>query len=78
MGKCEYSQYRDGSDRCVIKGSMKGMDSDKVSSDTYREYCRYESGYKKCPFYNALPRLSWIVSTPVMMRKMFTMPFIRR
>lgn len=53
MGKCEYSQYRDGSDRCVIKGNMKGMDNDKVNSDTYKEYCRYESGYKKCPFYEA-------------------------
>lgn len=53
MAKCEYSQYRDGSDRCVIKGSMKGMDNDKVNSDTYREYCRYESGYKTCPFYTA-------------------------
>ena len=58
MAKCEYAQYRDGADRCMIKGSIKGMDNDKVNSDTYREYCRYESGYKKCPFYDAKQKQS--------------------
>ena len=37
----------------MIKAKIDGMDSDKVSSDTYRNYCSYEAGYQKCPFYEA-------------------------
>ena len=52
MARCEYSFYQ-GSDRCRIKEKLKGESTDKVGSDTFKNFCSYSDGHKKCPFYEA-------------------------
>ena len=52
MGKCEYSFYQSG-DRCRIKAGLPGESSDRVGQDTYKNFCTYTDGHKKCPFYLA-------------------------
>lgn len=51
MAKCEYSTYSSSSDRCLLKGQLPGMSDDKVSGQHFRDYCRWQDEYKKCPFY---------------------------
>lgn len=55
LGKCEYSFYQSG-DRCRIKTGIPGESSDRVGQDTYRDFCSYTDGHKKCPFYAAFQK----------------------
>lgn len=57
MGKCEYSFY-DAGDRCRIKAGVPGESSDRVGQDTYRSFCTYTDGHKKCPFFLAFQKTS--------------------
>ena len=50
MTKCDFYKY-DGKDCCIIKDKIKGQDSGKVNSEIFKHFCRYDDGFKKCPFY---------------------------
>lgn len=52
MAKCDFYKYENGYDCCILKGKIRGQDTERVNSDIFRDYCRYDDGYKKCPFYD--------------------------
>lgn len=50
MAKCDFYKY-DRADCCIIKDKIRGQSSNRVNNEIYREFCCYEDGFKKCPFY---------------------------
>ncbi len=57
MSKCDFYKY-DRADCCILKDKIPGQESARVNTDIYRDYCRYDDGYKKCPFYEEYKKSS--------------------